>query len=296
MNLRQLECFLTLSEELNYHRAANRLFISQPSLSTQIQNLQKDVGTALFKKVGRHIELTEAGQLLSVRAKEILMQVRATENEIQSFYKNDRSLIKIGLSGNHLIAPILKKFKKEHPHTLISVREYSTPNTIKKIINREIEFGIIFSSIKNPSIEYIPLFTEELVAVITVSNPLNDLSSITLLEIQSSPLVVLNPNFYVRNILDSAFQDEMANPNYVLEVTTYQNCLNAIRLMNGITFVPKSFFRTIKNLGLANDLVSLKIDGNFVQQPVGIASRIDYPFDKTTKDLVNAVKLFYHPV
>ena len=57
MNLRQLEYFLVLSEELNYHQAAERLFIAQPTLSVQMSNLQREIGQPLFLKVGRHIML-----------------------------------------------------------------------------------------------------------------------------------------------------------------------------------------------------------------------------------------------
>ncbi|MCW4398586.1 LysR family transcriptional regulator [Lentilactobacillus parabuchneri] len=71
MNLRQLQYFLVLSEELNYHKAAERLFISQPSLSIQIKNLQTELDTKLFLKVGRHIELTKAGTSLATSAKKL---------------------------------------------------------------------------------------------------------------------------------------------------------------------------------------------------------------------------------
>lgn len=286
MNLRQLEYFLTLSEELNYHKAANRLFISQPSLSIQIQNLQKDLGTKLFIKIGRHIELTKAGESLTTRAKEILVKVRSVENEMSNYGEKARDTIKVGLSGGHLIYPILNKFNREFPNAILSIQEFTTSDTINRLLEHTIDLGIVFLPLDNPSIEYKFLFNDEIIAITLNTGKFAGIDSVSLQRLSELPINILNKNYFVRQILDQAFRQKVLTPHYQVEVNTFQNCLNTLRLTDGIAIVSKSFFESIKMIGLTNDLHEINIEDDLKRQQMAVAYRNDYPFDDTTTQLM----------
>ncbi|MGO3401073.1 MAG: LysR family transcriptional regulator, partial [Lentilactobacillus parabuchneri] len=286
MNLRQLQYFLVLSEELNYHKAAERLFISQPSLSIQIKNLQTELDTKLFLKVGRHIELTKAGTSLATSAKEILVKVRSVEDEMSNYGNHNKDTLKISLSGAHLIYPVLNQFREEFPKTLLSIEELTTNETVGGLLDHSIELGIVFLPIDNPGIDYKFLFNDELIAVTIMTGHYTGIDILSLQELSQLPMVVLNKNYFVRQIMDQAFRKNTLTPDYQAEVNTYQNCLNTLRLTDGVAIVSKSFFESIKMVGLTSDLHVINLTDGLRHQQVAVAYRNDYPLDKITKRLL----------
>jgi len=260
MNLRQLSYFLILSEELNYHRAADRLFISQPSLSIQIHNLEKDLGCQLFKKKGRHIELTAGGNMLIPQAKEIILRVRETQNKMETFGNGGRNQIKIGASGSFLVYPGVEKFSELYPDIVLSIREHTTAETLRKVLNRSLDFGVVFIPVTDPNVDYKFLFNDEIVAVARSDGKFKSLSHITLSTMATTPIASLTSTFYVRKIMDQAFHQQMLIPKYRFEVGTYQNCINMVRLTDCIGIVTRSFFNSLRQINIANELKTIAID------------------------------------
>ena len=97
MDLRTLRYFIVAAEELNITRAAEKLHMSQPPLSAQIKSLEEELGTELFIRGKRHLKLTESGQILYRRAKEIISLSEKTQSELQSMGEGIRGTIAIGL-------------------------------------------------------------------------------------------------------------------------------------------------------------------------------------------------------
>lgn len=105
MNIKQLHSFLILCDELHYGRAASRLFITQPSLSQQIKQLESSLKTILFKRKGRGIKLTKAGIILQRHTNKIMLDLKNAENELLPYQDQQRDTISIGVSGSYLVLP-----------------------------------------------------------------------------------------------------------------------------------------------------------------------------------------------
>ncbi|TMM89477.1 LysR family transcriptional regulator, partial [Salmonella enterica subsp. enterica serovar Heidelberg] len=101
MNIKQLHSFLILCDELHYGRAASRLFITQPSLSQQIKQLESSLKT----RKGRGIKLTKAGIILQRHANKIMLDLKNAENELLPYQDQQRDTISIGVSGSYLVLP-----------------------------------------------------------------------------------------------------------------------------------------------------------------------------------------------
>ncbi|ECR5058792.1 LysR family transcriptional regulator, partial [Salmonella enterica] len=115
MNIKQLHSFLILCDELHYGRAASRLFITQPSLSQQIKQLESSLKTILFKRKGRGIKLTKAGIILQRHANKIMLDLKNAENELLPYQDQQRDTISIGVSGSYLVLPAFRNFMAHHP-------------------------------------------------------------------------------------------------------------------------------------------------------------------------------------
>lgn len=289
MNLRQLEYFLVLSEELNYHRAAERLYIAQPTLSIQMRNLQREIGQPLFLKVGRHIMLTNAGLILQSHARKILRQVRSTKRALRP--RLEPPAIKIGLSGTHLLTPLLKSLQTLSPHTIFTLRENTSTSTVKQLLKAEINFGIVFLPVHNPAIDYRYLFTDEIVAVTTESGPYHTLENITLPQLARLPLIVLDPRFVVRQTLDQLFFDQHLSPQYLIEVTSYSACMSALRQLNGVAIVTRSFFESQKAGHAGLKVISIKEPG--LKQALALVFSADVPLSPQARTLIDQIQQYY---
>lgn len=119
MTIDQLQIFLAVSQHMHFTRAAEALYITQPSVSAAIQSLEEQYGVKLFNRVGRRIELTLAGKMLQVEAQKILNQVELTERGLQELNDLKRGEIKLGASqtiGNYWLPHFISLFKQEYPN------------------------------------------------------------------------------------------------------------------------------------------------------------------------------------
>ena len=114
MEINQLRYFRTVAEEEHISRAAEKLNISQPALSTTIRRLENDLGVELFDHVGRTIKLNENGKILLERANRILMLIDDTENILQELARQEKKMISLAVTSPQFIEGV-DMFIKEHP-------------------------------------------------------------------------------------------------------------------------------------------------------------------------------------
>lgn len=134
MTLDQLQIFLAVAQHMHFTRAAEALYITQPSVSAAIQSLEEQYGVKLFHRVGRRVELTQAGRTLLHEAQKILAQVELTERGLQELNDLQRGELKLGASqtiGNYWLPYLVSKFKQQYPGiqincTLGNTQEIST--------------------------------------------------------------------------------------------------------------------------------------------------------------------------
>ncbi len=175
MELRQLRYFVTLSEELHFGRAAARLHIAGPSLSQQIAALERAVGSRLFERDPRHVELTPAGAVLLPHAQRAL----AVETELMEAMR-DLSPAIVGpatigtLMGgaSHITTQVIRAFKDAHPGVKIRVRDLETTQIIDPLLTGEIDIAVIWGPVADPRIALTPLFHQPRVLVVSDTNPL----------------------------------------------------------------------------------------------------------------------------
>lgn len=137
MNLRQLAYFLKIADLRSFTNAAAALFVSQPALSRQMQQLEEELGTALFIRSDRGLKLTEAGELLMLRAPSILSDISQLRNELQSIHEQEPSgslAVGMGMALRELLtAPLISRFQARYPKVQLQVREGVTGPLVEDI-------------------------------------------------------------------------------------------------------------------------------------------------------------------
>lgn len=147
MELRHLRYFLAVAEELHFTRAAARLHIGQPPLSQQIQALEAELGVSLFQRTRRSVRLTEAGQHLLLRAREILGATENVAEELQRIVRGEHGELRIGFTSTGLLMPgvrdLIRHYRQAFPEVNLRLREMYTEAQFEALLNNELDIGFV---------------------------------------------------------------------------------------------------------------------------------------------------------
>lgn len=157
MDIRQLRYFKTVAEEGQFTKAAERLNMAQPPLSQQIQLLEEELGVKLFHR-GRHIELTQEGQVLLIRSGKILEMVGSTKNELDNLSKGKQGTISIGTVSSYstlCLAKQVLKFQKIFPNVNFQIWESDTGHVTKLLEKGIVDIGIVCMPFNMSAYNYI---------------------------------------------------------------------------------------------------------------------------------------------
>lgn len=244
MDLRSLNYFCAVAEELNFTRAAQRLSISQPPLSNQMKALEEELGTPLFVRGSRGVSLTEAGKLLYRRASQLLDLAERTREEVGA--------LAMGLSGTlclgsvaglapFLAANWLAGFRTEYPLVRFEIVNGSSDDIIDEIQRGTMELGIIAAPYDNEHLEGIVVGDEPWCAFLSETHPLAAQlqGPLKLKDLAGQPLIVPHRRSRIDEIR-SWFRVAGAEPTIVGEHSNYVDVLAMARANVGICIFPQT--------------------------------------------------------
>jgi DNA-binding transcriptional LysR family regulator len=177
MTLDQLQIFLTVAEQMHFTRAAEVLYMSQSSISSAIQNLEKYYGLKLFDRIGRHIEITEAGKFLQTEARQILEQVNLTERGLRELNNLQRGELKLGASltiGNYWLPNKISAFKRQYPGIQVYCMLGNTEEICMGTLNRQFDLGFVEGEVhpsETDALQLDEIGGDRLVIVVGESHP-----------------------------------------------------------------------------------------------------------------------------
>ena len=246
MNLRDVEYFVAIVEERSFSRAAARLYVAQPSLSTFLSRLEKVMGVTLILRNNNTITLTRAGEIYYNAAKEILEIQKKMLNEIDTVKKSKLETISVGVSGERtirLVSRVLTAFYQKYPNVHIALCENTTQNLTRFLQEDEIDFSIHPVHSPNPDFKHIPVRHEEIVVALPkqhrlahLGRPLSSqLQRVNINEFREDSFVLLTKGTIFRQIVDAYFENIEFNPKTFTEVQS--NHSNMMILSSGIEAV-----------------------------------------------------------
>lgn len=240
LKLQSLEQFVVLARTKNFTRAADELHLSQPALSRSIQKLEEQLGQPLFERKPREVVLTDLGELLLERARDILKMMEDTFAELSEAGRRGR----IRLGAIPTIAPyflptLLDGFAKCHPDISILVQEDTTDMLIRRCTQGEIDLAIVALPIPVRHLEVEPLFSEELLLVLPARHPLAACRSITLDAVAELPFVMLNEAHCLSDNISSFCRQHLVQPVSVERTSQLATVQELVALDHGVSIVPE---------------------------------------------------------
>jgi len=243
VELRHLRYFVAVAEELSFGQAAERLHITQPSLSLQIQSLEHTIGADLFVR-RPHVKLTKAGEALFARAKPILDQAEEAIQLARNVAQGKEGILRMGIVPSVLLVSSLPKairrFRERFPGVELRLLEMSTVNQFEALRVGRIDAGIIRQPPEKMDYAFEIVAREKLMVVLPSSHPFANRSRVTLSMLANESWILfprsVNINLY--DHLQKIFRKAGITPNVVQEASVIQTQVSLVESGLGITVVP----------------------------------------------------------
>ncbi len=219
MTLEQLRIFLAVAEYLHFTRAAEALFITQPAVSAAIQCLEAEYGVKLFHRIGRRIEIAEAGKLLQIEAQKIIDQVVQAERGLKELNNLQRGELKLGASltiGNYWLPSKISQFKRQYPGINIDCTLANAEEICEGTATGSFDLGLLTGGVKSTLESYLDqevVGSERMQIVVGKSHPWFQRPEITVSELAQTDWVMREPGSGVQQMFEQALQSWGVEPS-----------------------------------------------------------------------------------
>ena len=288
MNTKQLECFIQVADVLNFSVAAKKLYITQPSVSHQIQSLEEELGVQLFNRQKKTISLTVSGEIFYKDAKEILTREKVAKTRVKNTQRYFDTKIAVAFSANQnektKLPIFLSKYNKEYPEVYLYFRKFDSKAGIQNLLQGKMD--LLFFDTKEVfnyrKIHSLTFKNFSFRAIVSASSPLTGSSTVTIEGFEGQYLILPEATVAtveMRNLIQY-LQSQIDN----LLIYYCDDIEVAIMLAQsefGITLVPEFYINPAANYHVLN----LDIPSEFNTIPYGIA----WAKNRTTRAQQNLV-------
>ncbi|MEN6670363.1 LysR family transcriptional regulator [Psychrobacter sp. B38] len=246
ITLRAMEQFIAVAEELHFHRAAERLNMSQPPLTSAIRKLEDTIGVTLIERGNRVLGLTPAGEKFLSEAREILRQAEQAITATVDMAAGRTGLLRVGYIGSALygrLPNVIRRFRTSHPNVRLELREVTTAAQVNALREGTLDIGVLIPPLMHAEdIEQIPFDHDRLCMAIPKYHPLNERSDLTLTDLANEPFIlwpmVEGRGFHLQVIR------LCANAGFVPMITQEAHGMHAVLSLvsvgAGVSIVPQS--------------------------------------------------------
>lgn len=245
MDLRQLEYFLVLCNELHFTKAAEKLNISQPTLSHQIRVLENKLGVPLFDRLGKKITITDAGRILHEQCTNIFRTIENTKKQINELRELKAGNLVIGTVPGELtdlVSDYLLDYHREYPDIQVCIK--SSENLLKLFKDNDIDFAVSYKQedfdYEEEQLNIITLFKEELLVVAHKEHPLMASEIIPFQEVLEHQLILFPKNYQCKKLIVNAARKKKLQVKTKIETASVHAIFNLVEQNVGATILSKS--------------------------------------------------------
>jgi LysR family transcriptional regulator, cyn operon transcriptional activator len=236
--LRHLRYLRAVADHGSFTRAAQDLHISQPTLSQQIQQLERAIGARLLDRSGRSVRLTDAGHAYLAHARRALRELAAGERAVNDVTDLSRGHLRLAVTPTftaYLVGLLMTELHERHPGITTTVTETSQDSIETALLADELDIGIAFDRPHLPAVTAAPLFAETLAVVVGATNSTEPLTAQT---IGQHPLALLTADFATRSHIDAYFAEHRVEPRIAMETDSIQALIEIVRHTPLATVLP----------------------------------------------------------
>lgn len=256
--LDQLRILKAIAAEGSFKRAADSLYVSQPAVSLQVQNLERQLDVPLFDRGGRRAQLTEAGHLLLEYGDRILALCQETCRAIEDLQNLQGGTLIIGASqttGTYLMPKLIGVFRHVYPDVAVQLHVHSTRRTCWSVVNGQVDLAIIGGEVPlelQSSLEIAPYAEDELALVLPVFHPLAQKDTVQREDLYRLGFITLDAQSTIRKVIDQILVRGNIDPRLLkveMELNSIEAIKNAVQSGLGAAFISVSAIEKELKLG-----------------------------------------------
>jgi DNA-binding transcriptional LysR family regulator len=269
LNFHHLEVFYAVARHLNFSRAAEELFISQPAVSKHVKDLEKDLGVDLFRRNGRRVELTDAGRLVYDYAGHALVLTEGLRRALAEMHSPGRGYLRLAATytlATYVVPRVLASFQARYPDVQLSLQVSNKGTTIRQVLQHQADLGIIDCHSIPSDVQW-QRFARVPIALLAapVRQPSNGI--VDLVELSGQTIVTEEKGSDTREALEKELDRLRVRPARMLEIGNIEAIKRAVAADLGVAFLPRICVTTELGRG---DLIELNAQGFSLETQLGV--------------------------
>jgi DNA-binding transcriptional LysR family regulator len=243
MDLWRLHIFCKVVEQKSFSKAASSVYLSQPTVSSHIKDLEDHFSCKLVDRLGREAAPTKAGELLYEHARKIMALKENTEKAMAEFQGKMKGRLTIGgstIPGGYILPPLLGKFKKTYPEVVLTLTEGDSTQIIQKVVNGHIELGVVGTKPKEPQLTQKKLIDDEMFLFVSADHKWANRSHVTVKDLATEPFVMREAGSGTRRSIEEVLDKLghwLGDFNVVAEMGSTEAIRQAIKTGVGISIL-----------------------------------------------------------
>ena len=240
LDSRQLRAFSILARTGSFTATAQELHLSQSAISHAMKALEQEIGCRLLDRMGKTVVLTQAGEQLLVHAQKILAEMESARSGLGYLGKWGSSRLRIGASTTacqHVLPAVLREFKESFPACAISIEPGDTPEMIDALRQHRIDLAVNLEPRREEPLEFRPLFTDELLFVMSPLHPWARAGRVTRDEIPSQHYILYGKGSYTFEMIEAYFRQEQIVLHSLLDLGNMEAIKELVKLGLGISIL-----------------------------------------------------------
>lgn len=244
MDVQALEAFWWIAQTGSFNRAAERLFLTQPSVTARIQALEKEIGQSLFERKPRGVRLTDAGRVLLPHAERVLQDVRRARQAVMDLQTATGGTLMVGsalTTSAYLLPQILSQFKSSHPNVEVLVRTGRSHQVQQLVLDDTVQVGLVHAPLaSHAEIAAAPLSEEPILLVVHPSHPLAERSVVQLEELAGESFITTDRASGYWTLVEQFFASNGFVPHVTMELDSIEAAKRMVLSGLGLTMLPQS--------------------------------------------------------
>lgn len=242
LTLRQLKVFESVARHLNYTRAAEELFLTQPAVSMQVKQLEESLGVALFEQLGKRIHLTEAGQEVLGYARSVTQQLDELESVLNRIkgLSGGRLRISVATTANYFIPTLLGTFSRRYPEVTVSLDVTNREALLRQLSENTVDLVIMGQPPSGLDVEAEAFMENPLVIVAPPGHPLAQQKKIPLKRLQEEVFLVREPGSGTRSAMERFFAEREIHLKTGMEVGSNEAIKQSVQAGLGLGLLSRA--------------------------------------------------------
>jgi DNA-binding transcriptional LysR family regulator len=248
MDIQHLQYFVAVATQGNFTKAAQMLYVTQPTISKMVKSVEEELGVTLFDRSGKQVKLTDAGKTLLVQAQNIIKSFQNLSSELDDLMELKTGSIQIGLPpmvGSRFFPRVIQEFHKQYPKITVQLVEDGAKKVEADVGNGTLDLGVIVLPAKDDVFHTFSFVHEQLMLLTHPTNPLSQKEVASLSDLENEDFILFRKDFALHDRIITECVRSGFNPHIIYESSQWDFISEMVAADLGIALLPETVCRQV---------------------------------------------------